>query len=29
LNKKAGAARYKKIFGIFLILVVIRLLFTA
>ena len=26
LNKKAGAARYKKIFGVFLILVVIRLL---
>ncbi len=29
LNKKAGAARYKKIFGVFLILVVIRLFFTA
>lgn len=29
LNKKAGAARYKRIFGAFLILVVIRLFLTA
>jgi uncharacterized protein len=29
LNKKAGAARYKKIFGVFLIIVVIRLFLTA